>query len=91
MPKLSDLAAKAARQPYDLELDDGTVLSVPQPTIAGWQAACEAPGGVAGFLTALGASADGAAKVAAEMPDLPYGTESALVIALRNYFRLGNS
>lgn len=89
MAKLSDLVAKAARQPYELELDDGTTVSVPQPTIPQWRQACQADS-LDGFLQALGVSAEHAAAVQAQMEGAPFGAESAVIRALRTYYQLGN-
>lgn len=89
MAKLSDLVAKARRDPYPLELDDGTTVSIAQPTIPQWQQACQADG-MSAFLSVLGVSEADAARVSAELDGALFGSESAVVGALRSYFQLGN-
>lgn len=89
MAKLSELVAKARRDPYPLELDDGTTVSIAQPTVPQWRQACEADD-ITGFLTVLNVSADDAARVSAELDGAVFGAESAVVTALRGYFGQGN-
>jgi len=90
MAKLSDLIAQAQREPYQLELADGTTVSVPQPTVAEWRAACAAAN-LGGILTGIGVSTEDAERVQAELDTSVFGAETAVLQALRNYFRLGNS
>lgn len=87
--KLSELAAKARRDPYVIEMDDDTAVSVAQPTIDGWTTACEA-GDIGGVLTALGVGEDDAVRVTAALSALPMGTDAELMAAMRAHFQLGN-
>lgn len=87
--KLSDLVAKARRDPYELEMPDGTVVSVPQPTITRWREACEGDG-IGAVLLALGVTDAEAAAVNAVTEAGPFGGESAVVADMRIYFQLGN-
>lgn len=89
MAKLSDLVAKAERKPYELELDDGVVISIPQPTLAAW-AAAPINQDVPAFLTALGVSAEDAARAEAALIAAPLGTADVLVSSIRGHFGLGN-
>lgn len=88
MAKLSDLVAQATRTPYPLELDDGTVIEVQQPTIEQFR---EASGrDIGAFLADLGVSEDDAALVRTQLAGAPYGAETTVIIAIAKYFRLGN-
>lgn len=87
--KLSEVVAKAKRAPYELELDDGTVVSVAHPNVAVWREAVQADG-MADFLRMMDVPDDDAAKVNAFISGQPLGAESALVADMRNYFQLGN-
>ncbi len=89
MPKLSELVAKAARRPYEIELDDGTVVEVPQPTLGAWQAA-PFGGDVGEFLAHLGVGGDDAARVQEVMAQAPLGTADELLSSMRGHFGLGN-
>ncbi|HEX5272299.1 MAG TPA: hypothetical protein VFW33_17500 [Gemmataceae bacterium] len=87
--KFSDLAAKAARDPYVLELPDGTSVSIAQPTVAMWN---EVPfsGGMGAVLLALGVSEDDMERVTAAMQGAPLGVADDLVVDIRGHFGLGN-
>lgn len=88
--KLSELAAKAKRDPYEFDPEDGSaVIVIAQPSIAQWRDAVRAPG-VDGFLAGLGVSAADAARVDAVMPAEGLGTEGQFVASIRAHFGLGN-
>jgi hypothetical protein len=89
MAKLSDMVASATRAPYPLELDDGTTVSVAQPTLTKWAEAC-LKGDVFEFLAALDVSAEDVARVKAQLGEPLFGWSQAVVDALRTYYRLGN-
>lgn len=89
MAKLSELVAKATRKPYELELDDGSVIEVPQPTLEKWQ---DAPftATVHDFLVYLGVSEEGAARAQEAVGKAPLGTADWLLSDMRGHFGLGN-
>lgn len=89
MASLADLAAQAAKAPYELDLPDGTKVSIPQPTLGRW---LDAPvtGKVSAFLEALGVSEEDAKRADEALRDAPLGTSDRLFASLRNYFGLGN-
>ena len=87
--KLSDLAAKARRDPYLIELADGTTVSVPQPTVDGWTEACKADD-VFGVLAMLGVDEDDATALRAELAGVPMSTDYELMNDMRAHFQLGN-
>jgi hypothetical protein len=90
MAKLSEIAARVNREPYDLDLEDGgAVILVAQPTIGQWQEAITAPT-AGGFLAGLGASEADAARLDKLMDGQGLGTEGALVTAVRRHFGLKN-
>ena len=88
--KLSEIAAKAARDPYELDLEDGgEVIAVSHPAIGKWQEALEG-NNLDAFLTVLGVGEEDRARVAALMPDQVVGTPGELVADMRVHFGLGN-
>jgi hypothetical protein len=88
--KLSDLAAKARRDPYELDPEDGgDVITIAQPSIAQWKMACESAT-VDGFLSVLGVPVDDANRVSDVMTSQDLGTEAAFVADIRKHFGLGN-
>jgi hypothetical protein len=87
--KLTDFVAKATQKPYELELPDGTVISIAHPALTKWKAACDADD-AEGFMTVLGVSAEDAAKVAGLAKDAPMGTVPAIVADIRDHFNSGN-
>lgn len=89
MASLAELAAQAAKKPYDLELPDGATVSVPQPSLSAWQSA-PVNGGIDDFLAALGVGADDAARVSDALKAAPLGTADYLVSSMRKHFGLGN-
>lgn len=87
--KLSELAAKARRDPYLIELGDGTVVSVEQPTIDGWTEACKADD-IFGVLAGLGVAEGDVDAVRAELAGAPMSTDYELMGDMRAHFQLGN-
>lgn len=90
MAKLSELAAKAQRKPYELDLEDGAEpVLIAHPVAAKWIEAVEG-NNLEGFLRVLGVSDADTARAAAAMPDQPLGTSGELVASMRVHFGLGN-
>jgi hypothetical protein len=88
--KLSEIAAKARRDPYELDLEDkGEPVIVPQPAIDEWQEALQAPD-LPALLTAMGVDPDDVARVRKAVGALPLGSAGELVADMRRHFGLGN-
>lgn len=89
--KLSELAAKARRDDYELDPEDGgPVVAIAQPTIGQWRRAVAAPTSEE-FSTILGVPAADAARVGKVISDESLlGTEGEFVVDIRRHFGLGN-
>ena len=88
--KLSELAARAKRDPFELDLEDGGAeITIAQPTVGQWAEAVAAPT-VGDFLATLGVAPADVERVTAVMPGQLLGTEGGLVASIRARFGLGN-
>ena len=87
--KLTDFTGRSTRAPYELDLGDGTVMSVPHPTNAAWREATAADD-MTGFLTSLGVDPAIAGRVGDALGDSDFGTESKLVTRMAEHFGKGN-
>jgi hypothetical protein len=90
MAKLSELAAKAQRKPYPLDLEDGgPPIEIGHPVIGKWQEALEV-NSLYEALAVLGAGEEDLARVKAVLPDQPLGTAGEIFADMRAHFGLGN-
>jgi hypothetical protein len=89
MTRLSELVAQAAKDPYELDLEDGgAVIEIPQPTWAGWVAALALDTDTEIF-AALGLSPQDAQRVSDAVNGAPMSVPGRLIDDMRNHFRLG--
>lgn len=89
MASLDELIAKAKKQPYELTLPSGAVVSIAHPSLATWQEA-RADLAAAEFFEKLGVSAADAQALDEALKDAPLGASDLLYRDLANHFGRGN-
>lgn len=94
MPKLSELAAKARRDPFEFDPEDGQgAVVIEQPTWDAWHKAgvgLRDSGDVLEFLQGLGVPKKDAKRVDDAIGKAPVGTGDLFTEELRAAFGLGN-
>lgn len=89
MDTLAELTARAQRDPYQLDLGDGTVMTVPHPTNAVWRKALDAED-LGAALQVLGVDEATASRVFAAFADADYGSEGDLITRMSGFFGTKN-